>query len=59
MNEPKRVKWLLECVTDDIDKLTDWEQSFVRSVEEQNRKNGGMSDKQYNTLERIYEERCQ
>lgn len=58
-NEVKRVKWLLDCVTDDIDKLNEWEQAFVRSVEERFRKYADVSDKQYDILERIYEEKCQ
>lgn len=58
-NEPRRIAWLMENVTDDIDKCTEWEQSFVRSVDEQFRKKGEISDKQYDILERIYDQRCQ
>jgi len=58
-NEPRRIKRLLEIVTDDIDKCTEWEQAFLRSVEEQFRKKGALTDSQYDTLEKIYTERCQ
>lgn len=58
-NEPRRIKWLMEAVTDDIDKLTEWEQGFVQNVEAVFRRSGSLSDGQYDKLEKIYEERCQ
>lgn len=58
-NEPQRIKWVLDGVTDDIDKCSEWEQGFLRSIEEQFRKTGSLSDKQYDTLEKIYEQRSQ
>jgi len=58
-SDPKRIKHVLEAVTDDIDKLNEWEQSFIRNIEETFRKRGELSDGQYDKLEAIYEERCQ
>lgn len=58
-NEPQRVKHILEDVTDAIDTCNEWEQSFVRSVEEQFRKKGELTDGQYDKLEQIWEKRCQ
>ena len=45
---------LLEC-----DKLSSWESGFVESVAEQFERKGELSDKQCETLNRIYEERTQ
>ena len=59
MNEPKRIKWLLESVTDDIDRLNDWERGFVESVERQFKAKGTLSDGQFNVLEKIYERLCE
>lgn len=44
----------LEC-----DKLSSWESGFVESVAEQFERKGELSDKQCETLNRIYEERTQ
>lgn len=37
------------------EKLTDWEQTFLRSVRGQFKKKGTLSEAQYQSLERIYE----
>lgn len=38
----------------DFDLLTDWEQEFVESVERQFKARGGLSEKQWNVLEKIF-----
>lgn len=58
-NDPKRIKWTLEACIDVIDECTEWEQGFLRGVEEQFRKRGSLTDSQFDTLEKIYEQRCQ
>jgi hypothetical protein len=58
-NEPKRIKWILDAVTDEIDRCTAWEQGFIASIEAAFNRNGSLSDAQHTVLEKIWEDRCQ
>jgi len=52
-----RLKWIVSGL--DWDALTEWEQKFVESVEEQFDRNGKMSERQEEILERIYKDKGQ
>ena len=54
MKTMDRVKWILQALIDDMDKLTDWEQKFVISIEEYFKKNTFVTDAQYDKLEEVY-----
>lgn len=53
MPDPKRIKWILECLQGE--ELTDWEQKFVDSVQSQFERKGMLSDAQCEKLEEIHE----
>jgi hypothetical protein len=50
-----RLSWIVRGL--DYDRLTDWEQRFVESVEMQFNEKGFLTEKQEDTLERIYKEK--
>ena len=54
MKTMDRVKWILQALIDDMDKLTDWEQGFVINIEEYLKKNTFVTDTQYEKLEEVY-----
>lgn len=59
MTDPRRIKWLLDNLNA-CENLSDWEaNTFLPSVSEQFERKGTLSDKQVETLERIYQERDQ
>lgn len=54
----ERAKWCLKAINEDLVKeLTDWEEKFIDSVTKQFEKNGILTDKQFEIVERIYEEK--
>jgi hypothetical protein len=45
---------MLDCCSDYAVQLTDWERNFVGSVQDQFERLGSLSEKQVETLEKIY-----
>lgn len=52
MNETDQL--ITDCENRD-DKLLEWEQGFIQSVREQFDRRGSLSEKQHETLEKIWE----
>lgn len=52
----ERVKWIISGLT--FDKLTDWEEGFVESIEERVDGGLGLTEKQMDKLEEIYKRNC-
>jgi hypothetical protein len=52
VNEPRRIKWLLDCLSNED--LSDWETAFVESVSDQFEKKKSLTDTQYDKLEEIH-----
>jgi len=50
-----RFKWLIKAI--DFDTITDWEEKFIESLENQFIKKKFLTEKQLAILEKIYEER--
>lgn len=48
------IEEMLASCTDHIFKLSDWEQDFLISVQDQFERNGDLSQKQVDKLEQIY-----
>ena len=53
--QQERVKWIACGI--DYDKLTEWEDKFVESVETQSDNGKFLTEKQWEILERIYKEK--
>ena len=51
--DPKRIKMIFRYM--EHDRLNDWEENFVESVERQFRTKEELTDDQYKKLEEIYE----
>jgi hypothetical protein len=54
--QQKRVSWVISGI--DYEKVNDWEQSFVESVEAQSQSGKMLSTPQMVILERIYRQKC-
>ena len=56
-----QIRWMLQALPDPgtcaFEKLSEFEQKFVPSIRDQFARRGGLSEKQYEILERIYNER--
>ncbi len=50
-----RLKWIISGI--DFNKLNDWEENFVSSLEEQFDRRGNLTDKQEEIVERLYREK--
>lgn len=50
----KRIREVLDVVESETDKLSAWEQQFIESASDQYARNGSLSEKQLEVLERIY-----
>ncbi len=50
-----RLEWIIRWL--DYPLLSEWEERFVESIEEQFKINGRISDKQEEIIERIYKEK--
>ena len=50
-----RLKWIITGL--DYDLLTDWESQFVESIEDYFKRRGDLTEKQEETLERIFKEK--
>lgn len=53
-DDAETLRSLIEYCNDYTEKLSQWERSFVESVGDQLERNGMLSDKQKEVLERIY-----
>lgn len=56
--QEKRLDWILSCAVDAEDKLSEWENGFIRELVERREKQGFMltvSEKMWSILERIHE----
>ena len=51
-NEPKRIEHMIKFMGDN---LSDWEQKFVESIENQFKAKGTLTDAQYDKLEEVFE----
>jgi hypothetical protein len=51
----ERLKWVVSGIN--FEKITDWEQEFLESVETYFDRHGNITDKQEAILERIYKEK--
>jgi hypothetical protein len=51
-----RIKWIIKGLS--FDNLTDWEQKFLESVEQQSDKGKWLSDRQMEIVERIYRDKA-
>lgn len=52
-----RLKWIISGL--DFKNLSEWEEKFIESVEEQFKRKGSMTDRQEEILEKIYREKGQ
>lgn len=50
-------EWIRMCLEENTKDLTKWEQSFVESLDDQLTRNGSISSRQEEILERIYAEK--
>lgn len=51
----ERLKWIIDGL--DFPNLTEWEEKFVISIEEQFQKKGSLTGKQEEMIEKIYKEK--
>jgi len=54
MDQQNRATFILKCLVDELDSLTEWEQGFIESIEKRVNRGQDLSDKQEAVLERIY-----
>jgi len=54
MDQQNRATFMLKCLVDELDGLTEWEQGFIESVEKRVNRGQDLSDKQEAVLEKIY-----
>ena len=50
-----RLKWIIQHL--DYEKLTEWEENFVESVEKYFKRIGDLTEKQENIMERLHKEK--
>lgn len=55
-SQNQRIKWIIRGGLD-WDKLTEWEQSFIESIEQQSDNRRILTDRQMEKLEDIYEKK--
>jgi len=54
MDQQNRATFMLKCLVDELDGLTEWEQGFIESIEKRVNRGQDLSDKQEAVLEKIY-----
>ena len=58
MTDPRRIQWLVDGLLE-CSQLSEWEEKFVASISDQFQRNKSLSEKQTETLTKIYDERTQ
>lgn len=54
-NNPAVIQHYLDTISDNTERLSEWERSFYESIAEQFEQRGSLSDKQLATLTKIYD----
>lgn len=54
MNEPKRIQWILDNLSEPHIEMSEWEEKFFESIGKQFERKRSLSDAQYDKLEEVY-----